>query len=243
MAAAKVLRGMYNWESRIGIEGWIGRLQKPKELKLYSKTPIESLSFGPAAFRARLNRNSNFWLLSSMGPAPRERYNAKARQATAGGSKKKGKIIRNQPAGDTSEANVLFHTPKTKEEKELDRKEKLKQEVRLNNNNFILVLKPISAHLSSRIKMDEQEKKEARKIHCIIALLFNLDWDLISRYRTRSSKPTNEFRFLKNYRTLRFLPSWNNAHILQPESGSNTFYRSFSIVFDTWNWKGDHSSG
>ncbi|KAJ3895464.1 P-loop containing nucleoside triphosphate hydrolase protein [Lentinula edodes] len=68
-----------------------------------------------------------------MGPAPRERYNAKARQATAGGSKKKGKVGKRDPRindkTQDSDPNALFHTPKTNEEKELDRKEKLKQEL------------------------------------------------------------------------------------------------------------------
>ncbi|KAJ3747262.1 P-loop containing nucleoside triphosphate hydrolase protein [Lentinula detonsa] len=66
-----------------------------------------------------------------MGPAPREQYNGKARRATAGGSRKKGKVKRNSLAIDKaqdSDANALFHTPKTKEEKELDRKERLKKE-------------------------------------------------------------------------------------------------------------------
>ncbi|KAJ3822852.1 P-loop containing nucleoside triphosphate hydrolase protein [Lentinula raphanica] len=67
-----------------------------------------------------------------MGPAPRERHNAKARQATAGGSRKNRKSRRDPLSADEakqSDANALFHTPKTKEEKELDRKEKLRQEL------------------------------------------------------------------------------------------------------------------
>ncbi|KAJ3854045.1 P-loop containing nucleoside triphosphate hydrolase protein [Lentinula lateritia] len=68
-----------------------------------------------------------------MGPAPRERYNSKARQATAGGSKKKGRIGKRSPhINDETQdldPNALFHAPKTNEEKELDRKRKLKQEL------------------------------------------------------------------------------------------------------------------
>ncbi|KAJ4482133.1 P-loop containing nucleoside triphosphate hydrolase protein [Lentinula aciculospora] len=67
-----------------------------------------------------------------MGPVPRERYNAKARQATAGGSKKRRKVKQTTLVGDNAQdadPNALFHTPKTKEEKELDRKEKLRQEL------------------------------------------------------------------------------------------------------------------
>ncbi|KAK0504014.1 P-loop containing nucleoside triphosphate hydrolase protein [Armillaria luteobubalina] len=62
-----------------------------------------------------------------MGPAPRERHNAKARQSTAG-SRKKGKRKR-QDDTETGDANALIHVPKTSEERELTRREKLKQEL------------------------------------------------------------------------------------------------------------------
>ncbi|KIK69520.1 hypothetical protein GYMLUDRAFT_33890 [Collybiopsis luxurians FD-317 M1] len=63
-----------------------------------------------------------------MGPVPRQRYNAKARQSSAGGHKKK-KTRPTDDSGESQNPNALFHTPKTKEEKELDRKERLKQEL------------------------------------------------------------------------------------------------------------------
>jgi ATP-dependent RNA helicase DHX37/DHR1 len=64
---------------------------------------------------------------------PRVGYNDKARGSTAGG-KKKGKR-RFQPPAATSEQvdpNATIHIPKTMEEKELDKKERMKQEVCLS---------------------------------------------------------------------------------------------------------------
>ncbi|KAL0579130.1 putative ATP-dependent RNA helicase DHR1 [Marasmius crinis-equi] len=63
-----------------------------------------------------------------MGPVPRERYNAKARQSQAGSHKRKK---RNEASAEqaTLDANSLIHIPKSKEEREADRKEKLKQEL------------------------------------------------------------------------------------------------------------------
>ena len=71
----------------------------------------------------------------------RERFNAKARQSTAGSHKKKGK--RPNKGGDSSgtqessNPNAEIVVPKTEEQKELDRKEKLKQEV---YSNYISIL-------------------------------------------------------------------------------------------------------
>ncbi|KAG7443024.1 P-loop containing nucleoside triphosphate hydrolase protein [Guyanagaster necrorhizus] len=62
-----------------------------------------------------------------MGPAPRERHNAKSRQSTAG-SRKKGKR-KHRDEAETGDANALIHVPKTNEERELTRREKLKQEL------------------------------------------------------------------------------------------------------------------
>lgn len=116
-----------------------------------------------------------------MGPAPRERYNAKARQATAGGSKKKGKIgKRNLHINDKtpdSDPNALFHTPKTNEEKELDRKEKLKQEVCLSSSQIGSgELTAMPACRSIGIEMDEQEKEKTRKVYRALYLI--LFWNI-----------------------------------------------------------------
>ena len=66
----------------------------------------------------------------------RQRYNAKARQSAVGGSshKKKGKRKSLDPLNqDISEVdpNAEIVVPKSEEPKELDRREKLRQEVRL----------------------------------------------------------------------------------------------------------------
>jgi ATP-dependent RNA helicase DHX37/DHR1 len=60
-----------------------------------------------------------------MGPVPRERFNAKARQSTAGSHKKQKQ---KQSKSDTVDPNEEVYIPKTNEEKESDRKQKLKQQ-------------------------------------------------------------------------------------------------------------------
>ncbi|KAF9077697.1 P-loop containing nucleoside triphosphate hydrolase protein [Rhodocollybia butyracea] len=93
-----------------------------------------------------------------MGPAPRERHNAKARQSSAGGSKKKGAVKKNQPTDDSANPNALFHTPKTKEEKESDRKEKLKQEL-LNQSESKWTSKKkkrLEKYIDKKLKKEER---------------------------------------------------------------------------------------
>lgn len=68
------------------------------------------------------------------GPHVRESYNAKARGSTAGGSRKKGKPKKKSQASQSqasveSDPNASIITPKSEEEKDKDRKEKLLQEV------------------------------------------------------------------------------------------------------------------
>ncbi|TFK74875.1 P-loop containing nucleoside triphosphate hydrolase protein [Pluteus cervinus] len=62
----------------------------------------------------------------------REKHNSKARQSTAG-SRKKGKLKRKrapeEDVGEEPDANALIQQSKTKEEKEMERKERLKQEL------------------------------------------------------------------------------------------------------------------
>ena len=60
----------------------------------------------------------------------REKHNSKARQSTAG-SRKKGKLKRKraEEGGEEPDANALIQQSKTKDEKEIERKERLKQEV------------------------------------------------------------------------------------------------------------------
>ena len=67
------------------------------------------------------------------GPHIREAYNAKARGSTAGGSRKKGKAKKKTRAEQNGEEqidpNAAIITPKTEESREMERKEKLLQEV------------------------------------------------------------------------------------------------------------------
>ncbi|CAK5275700.1 unnamed protein product, partial [Mycena citricolor] len=62
-------------------------------------------------------------------PPPRVQYNARARQSTAGGSKKKGKRKQNPIRDDGFDANAPIFIPKSKEEVELGRKERLRAEL------------------------------------------------------------------------------------------------------------------
>ncbi|ESK95022.1 dhx37 protein [Moniliophthora roreri MCA 2997] len=62
-----------------------------------------------------------------MGPAPRERHNARARQSQAGSHKRKKHD--KTKTDELADANAVIHIPKSKKEKELDRKERLKQEL------------------------------------------------------------------------------------------------------------------
>jgi len=78
----------------------------------------------------KINRQAKFLVFSTMGPVPRERYNAKARHSAAG-SHKKSKRKNSTGGVNVQDVNKEVHIPKTKEEKEIDRKERLKQQVRL----------------------------------------------------------------------------------------------------------------
>lgn len=69
----------------------------------------------------------------------RERYNAKARQSNAGSSHKKRKRVKTAAEGEdhghseqyTADPNAEIVVPKSEEAKEQDRKERLRQEVRV----------------------------------------------------------------------------------------------------------------
>lgn len=62
---------------------------------------------------------------------PREKFNSKARQSTAGPSKKKGKnkTASSGAADSAPDPNAEILVPKTKEEQLLQKKEKLRAEV------------------------------------------------------------------------------------------------------------------
>ncbi|KAF8967048.1 P-loop containing nucleoside triphosphate hydrolase protein [Flammula alnicola] len=67
-----------------------------------------------------------------VGPPPRESYNAKARLSTAGGSRKKGKPKKKSQSEQPEpqiDSNASIIAPKSKENKESERKERLLQEL------------------------------------------------------------------------------------------------------------------
>ena len=94
----------------------------------------------------------------------RERHNAKARQSTAG-QRKKGKRKASSAAvkGPEYDPNSEIIVPKSEEQKELDRRERLKQEVRLEFRpttsaySCLLLEAPYSVGVESK----QQEEKEA----------------------------------------------------------------------------------
>ena len=98
----------------------------------------------------------------------RERHNAKARQSTAG-QRKKGK--RKGLSATTKEpdydANSEIIVPKSQEQKEVDRRERLKQEVSVYDVYLVPLKRSISGEAPGRIRVEsEQQEEEAfRKIH------------------------------------------------------------------------------
>ncbi|KAK1229881.1 putative ATP-dependent RNA helicase DHR1 [Marasmius sp. AFHP31] len=92
-----------------------------------------------------------------MGPVPRERYNAKARQSQAGSHKRKKKS--QAPVEESStDPNSLVHVPKTKEEKEADRKDKLKQELidQSNSKWNSKKKKRLDKYIEKKLKKEER---------------------------------------------------------------------------------------
>ncbi|KAJ8080565.1 putative ATP-dependent RNA helicase DHR1 [Marasmius tenuissimus] len=92
-----------------------------------------------------------------MGPVPRERYNARARQSQAGSHKRKKKS--QAPVEETSaDPNSLVHIPKTKEEKETDRKDKLKQELidQSNSKWNSKKKKRLDKYIEKKLKKEER---------------------------------------------------------------------------------------
>jgi hypothetical protein len=87
-----------------------------------------------------------------------ERFNSKARRSSATSSHKRGKQRhpKSQPAADTN-LEIVQH--KSTEEKELDRREQLKQEVRVNSLYNIFFLRVVVTRTIS-IKSVEQEEEE-----------------------------------------------------------------------------------
>ncbi len=128
-----------------------------------------------------------------MGPAPRERHNAKSRQSTAG-SRKKGKRKR-QDDTETGDANALIHVPKTNEERELTRREKLKQEVRRTTTFQRLSLFSISN--SSLLKATANGAARKRNVWRII-LFVQAAWTFSLLITTITGQEIKEGRTSSN---------------------------------------------
>ena len=95
----------------------------------------------------------------------RQTHNAKARQSTAG-SRKKGKVKAKRDdtnpaqAEPSSNPNAEILVPKTQEQKDLERRERLRAEVR--GLNFIIVI-PISSPRQSRSLLSQTQSGLARR--------------------------------------------------------------------------------
>lgn len=94
---------------------------------------------------------------------PRERHNAKARQSTAG-QRKKGKRKATSIVKDPDyDPNAEIIAPKSEEQKELDRRERLRQEVCHTHTALYGSTERLSiATSSSGVQGQQQEEKETR---------------------------------------------------------------------------------
>ena len=90
----------------------------------------------------------------------RERYNAKARQSTAGHRKKgKRKALPATVTEPKYDPNSDIIVPKSDEQKELDRRERLKQEVRMYAGH----ISPVHSHLSLKLLSQSESKGNSKK--------------------------------------------------------------------------------
>src|SRR5258708_563789 len=97
------------------------------------------------------------------GPRPRESYNSKARQSTAGTRKKgKRKRVSRSEVEEPANCNADIITTKTKEEKEIERREKLLQEVYLVFELSSQFHQLYSPQLASRSESKWTSKKKKR---------------------------------------------------------------------------------
>jgi hypothetical protein len=106
----------------------------------------------------------------------RIRYNAKARRSGAAPKKKKRSNLETKPSSDFDvdapahpDPNVTIHTPRTKEQRAKDKKERLRQEVPdlciESLLVLVLTLKPLTLQLmaTSNSKMTSKRKKRLDK--------------------------------------------------------------------------------
>ena len=102
-----------------------------------------------------------------------ERHNAKARQSSAGAHKKKKRAkVTNEAANE--DPNALIVVPKSEAQKDLDRKEKLRQEVCFST---LLVINaptyPFQADCTLRVESQPQEEEATRQVHCTYHTTFS----------------------------------------------------------------------
>ena len=155
----------------------------------------------------------------------RVKYNAKARRSTAGsGSKKKAKQPRTQDGDSNSkplDPNAIIHIPRTKEEKEDDRKDRLRQEVcseafeLLSCLCFLIDILQLIA--TSDSKMNSKRKKRLDKYivspRCSLRDLLSLSG---SSCRRRSSETRSEPQYSRNCRMYPNVFGETNADVPQP---------------------------
>lgn len=122
-----------------------------------------------------------------MPPPVRERYNAKARRSVAGGSTHKNKRLKRAPAGaESSDPNAEIVVPKSDQAKDLDRKDVLLQEVRMQNQRTLT--KYLFDYVAALVvPIDQQEKaKTPREVHCKSPSAPHIVQLLMLSLRTRS---------------------------------------------------------
>ena len=99
---------------------------------------------------------------------PRVRFNAKARSS----HKKKAKRGKDRPEalqGDQVDPNAEIVVPKSEEEKEREKKLKMREEVRLHASNVVLTCSPVPLRLDARrveLESEQQEKEATGQVHC-----------------------------------------------------------------------------
>ena len=99
-------------------------------------------------------------------PNARPGYNAKARQSTAG-QRKKGKRSRAAASvEDNVDSNAIIVTPKSDEQKELDRRARLRQQVHTFGPSYPLLLTPplcLQLIAESESKVNSKKRKRLEK--------------------------------------------------------------------------------
>jgi ATP-dependent RNA helicase DHX37/DHR1 len=122
--------------------------------------------------------------------APREKHNAKARQSTAG-QRKKGKRKASSTIKEPDhDPNAEIIALKSEEQKELDRRERLRQDVRVIRAEplhilIIRFLRQLIAQSESKIN-SKKKKKLDKYIVCNIVCNWDMSSRFTSQYRRRN---------------------------------------------------------